>query len=392
MRTGPVALGYLDRTTAELVASAGRVAQLTHWEDDNVHACALWCLAIRHAIMTGVLDMRTTLDVYVRTLTDTRSLSEERSTPRSLSEERSDETKRPTPGPSSEAEPAETNRRWSALIDEALTPGAHPRDFNKANGWVVRAFQGALAAVAGSQSLPDAVQRAVRGGNDTDTVAAIAGSLAGAVYGGTAVPLSWKRVLHGWPGIDANELTRLAYLAARHGEPDAAGWPLAERAAVSPASDVLVRHPHDDGVWIGSIAALDRLPDEVDAVVSLCRVGTAQVPAWCESVQVWLVDQPDRNIDVDFVLSETVDAVSALRAQGKTVFVHCFEARSRTAAVAATLRRPPLRRCSGPGVGGCSRRSPRVRTAGVPARGRQEDRCRMSAHRRGCTCHGMMCP
>ncbi|GAA3754361.1 hypothetical protein GCM10022240_04150 [Microbacterium kribbense] len=41
MRTGPVALGYLDRDPAELIAAAGRVAQLTHWEQDNVDACAL---------------------------------------------------------------------------------------------------------------------------------------------------------------------------------------------------------------------------------------------------------------------------------------------------------------------------------------------------------------
>lgn len=32
MRTGPVALGYLDRSPDELVIAAGRVAQLTHWE------------------------------------------------------------------------------------------------------------------------------------------------------------------------------------------------------------------------------------------------------------------------------------------------------------------------------------------------------------------------
>ena len=41
---------------------------------------------------------------------------------------------------------------------------------------------------------------AVRAGNDTDTVAAIAGGLLGAVYGASAVPLEWRGLLHGWPG------------------------------------------------------------------------------------------------------------------------------------------------------------------------------------------------
>ena len=53
------------------------------------------------------------------------------------------------------------------------------------------------------------------------------------------------------------------------------------------------------------------------------------------SVQVWLIDQPDRNSNLDFVLAEAADAVAALRAEGKTVFMHCAEGRSRTAAVSA---------------------------------------------------------
>jgi len=198
MRTGPVALGYLNRTPAELADAAGRVAQLTHWEDDNVVACALWCLAIRHAILTGELDMHAAL----RSLSEPRSGESKRPDPRPLSER--SESKRPN------ALPPETATRWAQLIDEALAPGIHPRAFSDENGWVVRAFQGALAAVAGATSLVDAVQRAVRGGNDTDTVAAIAGALAGAVYGAAAVPANWRAQLHGWPGIDADELERLA--------------------------------------------------------------------------------------------------------------------------------------------------------------------------------------
>ncbi|QEW02924.1 ADP-ribosylglycohydrolase family protein [Microbacterium lushaniae] len=176
MRTGPVALGHLDDPAA-LVADAGRVARLTHWEDDNADACALWSLAIRHAILTGELDVR---------------------------------------GQVAWLPPARRDR-WAALIEEAMAPGAHPRDFAAENGWVVRAFQAALSAVAGSGSLVEALERAVRGGNDTDTVAAIAGSLAGAVYGAGAVPVAWSRMLHGWPGLGADDLAHLAALAAeRH--------------------------------------------------------------------------------------------------------------------------------------------------------------------------------
>lgn len=295
MRTGPVALGYLDRTPADLAAAAGEIARLTHWEDDNADACALWCLAIRHAVLTGELDVRAQLQHI----------------------------------------PTERRARWAGLVDEALEPDAHPRDFQAQNGWVVRAFQGALAAVAGATSLKDAVERAIRGGGDTDTVAAIAGSLAGAVFGGSAVPLAWQRAVHGWPGYRMNDLARLAALAARGGSADGEGWPVSPRQPIYAVSDFLAQHPHDPGVWIGSLAALDRLPTEVDAVVTLCRVGTAQVPDRCESVQVWLIDRDGRNPHLEFVLTEAADAVAALRAEGRTVFLHCAEGRSRTAAVAA---------------------------------------------------------
>lgn len=295
MRTGPIALGYLHRTPAELAEAAGAIARLTHWEDDNADACALWCLAIRHAILTGELDVRSQV-LHL---------------------------------------PTGRRDRWRELIDEALAPGTHPRDFMAKNGWVVRAFQGALSAIAGAGSLRDAVERAVRGGGDTDTVAAIAGALSGALWGLSAVPLSWQRALHGWPGLQSNDLVRRAILATRGGQADAEGWPLAERQPVYVRSDYLAQHPHDEGVWVGSLAALGRLPRDVDAVVSLCRVGTRQVPDRCESVQVWLVDQPGKNAHLEFVLTEAADAIAALRTEGRTVFVHCAEGRSRTAAVAA---------------------------------------------------------
>lgn len=293
MRTGPVALGYLHRDPVDLAAAAARIARLTHFEDDNADAAALWSLAIRHAILTGELDVLGQLQHL----------------------------------------PRDRRERWASIIGAALAPGTHPRDFAAKNGWVVAAFQGALSAIDGATSLVDALERAIRGGNDTDTVAAIAGSLAGALHGATAVPLEWHRVLHGWPGLRANDLVRLAVLAAREGGTDAEGWPAADRATVYPWNDWLFPHPHDDGVLVGSIAALDRLPIDVDAVVSLCRVGTSQVPTHAESIQVWLVDQRNRNLNLEQVLTEASDLVARLRAEGKKVFFHCAEARSRTASL-----------------------------------------------------------
>src|SRR6516162_7567624 len=53
MRTAPVALAYLD-DEAGLVEAARAVSELTHYDPEG-DACVIWCCAIRHAIITGVL-------------------------------------------------------------------------------------------------------------------------------------------------------------------------------------------------------------------------------------------------------------------------------------------------------------------------------------------------
>lgn len=298
MRTGPVALGYLaDGREADLADAAGRIAQLTHWEQDNVDAVVLWCLAIRHAIRTGKFDLRAGLGFVP------------------------DGARR---------------ERCSDLIDRATAAGIHPRDFREHNGRVVVAFLGAAAAITGTTDYRSAITRAIQGGGDTDTVAAITGALAGALHGASGIPLSWQRKVHGWPGYNVNDLSRLAFLAARGGTPTTDGYPT---AATVPSAHfdhtAPVQHPADARVWLGSQNALGELPDSVTAVISLCRVGTAEVPEGLESIQVRLIDQPGHNLNLEFTLADATDVLAELRAESKEVFVHCAEAHSRTAAVGA---------------------------------------------------------
>ena len=99
------------------------------------------------------------------------------------------------------------------------------------NGLVVAALQASWSALTSTSSLRDALVAAVRAGNDTDTVAAITGALAGAYYGGSAVPFAWRRRLHGWPGLRGRDLVRLGVLTARGGHEDPQGWPSCERLA-----------------------------------------------------------------------------------------------------------------------------------------------------------------
>ncbi|MEO6200277.1 MAG: dual specificity protein phosphatase, partial [Cryobacterium sp.] len=237
---------------------------------------------------------------------------------------------------------------WWARLDEAdsLPPSAFDR-----NDGVVQALQAAWSSVTtlvvikeightDADFLRQSIENAVRAGRDTANVAALTGALAGALWGASAVPAEWRRIVHGRPGLRAAGLVRLGVLVARKGVPEANGWPSAIRCEYTRygGTAALVRHPHDHGVWLGGIGALDRLPAQVDAVVSLCRVGTEQVPTRIrDHISVWLVDdsRPEMNPNLDFVLVDTVDEIAALRAEGHIVFVHCVQALSRTPAVAA---------------------------------------------------------
>jgi ADP-ribosyl-[dinitrogen reductase] hydrolase len=89
----------------------------------------------------------------------------------------------------------------------------------------VTALQAAYAAIvqtpvpeaAPARHLQHALDAAVRIGHDTDTVAAIAGMVLGARWGASAVPARWREMLHGWPGLHADDLSRLALRATAGG-------------------------------------------------------------------------------------------------------------------------------------------------------------------------------
>ena len=314
MRTAPIALAYLDDPDG-LVEAAHAVSALTHYDPETGEACALWCLAIRHAVLNGTFDgLRLALDSL----------------------------------------PADRRAVWAARLDEAEdNPPAH---FDH-NGWVVQALQGAWSAIArtavpldnpadgvfAAQHLQRALEAAVRGGHDTDTVAAIAGGLLGARWGASAIPAAWRRVVHGWPGLRGRDLMRIGVLTARGKGMDAQGWPAVPVFDYSGYDDdaAYAVHPHDPGVRLGGVDALHHLPEEIDAVVSLCRLGAGEVPAAGiapqNHLEVWLADSADpaANPNLDFVLHDAVQAVADLRAEGRTVLVHCIQAQSRTNAIAA---------------------------------------------------------
>lgn len=79
-----------------------------------------------------------------------------------------------------------------AIVDAADAP---PEDYNHLQGWVLTALRNALWQLLHAESLEQAIVDTIMRGGDTDTNAAIAGALAGAVWGRTAIPDRWVNCL-----------------------------------------------------------------------------------------------------------------------------------------------------------------------------------------------------
>ncbi len=69
------------------------------------------------------------------------------------------------------------------------------RDDIKSSGYVVDTLEAAIWCLRTTSNYKDCVLKAVNLGGDTDTIAAIAGSLAGALYGYENIPQEWKDTL-----------------------------------------------------------------------------------------------------------------------------------------------------------------------------------------------------
>jgi ADP-ribosylglycohydrolase len=72
---------------------------------------------------------------------------------------------------------------------------ALPENEIKSSGYVVDTLEAALWCLLTTDGYEECVLRAVNLGGDTDTVAAVAGGLAGALYGYEAIPEKWRKTL-----------------------------------------------------------------------------------------------------------------------------------------------------------------------------------------------------
>lgn len=177
MRTAIVGLTRVDDRDATAHAATA-VAELTHADPLGIESCIIWSEAVRIAVTGGELDLLSGLDLI----------------------------------------PAASRDRWAQWIAEATD--VDPRTFAQ-NGFTVWALQAAWAAITWTprsrEHFAEATKNAVRAGDDTDTVAAIAGGLLGARWGQSNIPPTWAESVHGYGGHQAPGLVSLAVSTAQGG-------------------------------------------------------------------------------------------------------------------------------------------------------------------------------
>jgi ADP-ribosyl-[dinitrogen reductase] hydrolase len=157
MRNVPVALFHHDSPPDEIHALAAAHSALTHHDPDCAVACGLHARMVRAALYGDCAFAA--LDEAVAEL------------------------------------PTGPRARWSALLRPAWKPSDAKPQLTNGTVWICMAQ--AVWAVRGARSFADALIRAIDLGGDADTVACVAGSIAGARWGIQGIPSRWTTYVHG---------------------------------------------------------------------------------------------------------------------------------------------------------------------------------------------------
>lgn len=178
-----------------------------------------------------------------------------------------------------------------------------------------------------------AVTSAINLGNDTDTVAAVAGALAGSMLGIQAIPSRWTTYLNGTvdspfsaEGKRRPTTLRFKYSNLQTYARELLG--LKDLAMTKMEPPAPVKQMDSDGVYASNLPGMTGADSDM-AVLSLCRTG-GLLSNFKVRREVFLIDNTWDNLALDIAVSDCVDTINAWLAEGRKVVVHCHAGRSRT--------------------------------------------------------------
>ena len=287
MRVTPIALAWSGADEATLMVVARAQAALTHYDPAAGWGAAIGAALIRRAVL-GEDPIAALPEVL------------------------------------SQVDAAE-RERFAIMLDASWEPN---RDGDPSNGSVWTCLAQAVWAVRHNDRFEDVLVAAIELGGDTDTVATVAGAIAGARDSVQAIPSRWMTYINGEletpdgvmrfnnPGLQ--DFARA--LVGRGPVPATAAEPPAGPTEVAP------------GLHAANLFGATSAPVSW-GVVSLCRTFGA-FDGHAARREVYLIDQEEpANADVSSAVRDAVDAIDALLADGRNVVVHCHGGHSRTGLV-----------------------------------------------------------
>ncbi|AQS60488.1 hypothetical protein B0537_03540 [Desulforamulus ferrireducens] len=170
MRILPAVLYFAHAPESEMLQRVCEVSRITHGHPRSQLACCLYALLVKE-----LLAGKAPLEAY-REMRDKESIFI---------------------GTPMEKELPHFQRLLSGLLP-SLPEGAI-----KSGGYVVDTLEAAIWCLLNHTDFRSTLLAAVNLGEDTDTVGAVTGGLAGVLYGKSAIPAEWLAVISGYQDIEA---------------------------------------------------------------------------------------------------------------------------------------------------------------------------------------------
>jgi ADP-ribosyl-[dinitrogen reductase] hydrolase len=177
------------------------------------------------------------------------------------------------------------------------------------------------------------VTRAIDLGGDTDTVACVAGALAGSLYGVQAIPSRWTTYLNGSvaslfdrTGKTSSGVVQYSYSDLVDVARKLLGFGAVPRTKDEPVAEPKIVDPV--GVYASNLGGAATVSSDT-AVLSLCRT-FGEVDHVPVRRSVYLIDNTFDNHSLNSAVVDCVNTINAWLEEGRNVLVHCHAGRSRT--------------------------------------------------------------
>ncbi|MGA1697562.1 MAG: ADP-ribosylglycohydrolase family protein [Pontimonas sp.] len=196
----------------------------------------------------------------------------------------------------------------------------------------------AIRAVALSDSYLGAIRGAIDMGGDADSVAAVAGAIAGAMYGVSGIPARLATKVHGYiPEAHGNKMRRIGLedLYALASNVAERGWRKRSPDYGGVVKPVFLWRCADTDFYASNLAGAATVDPDEFGVISLCRT-FGELDHINDRVQFYLVDspQPESNPNLEVVVEDIMNEVSKMMCRKKKILIHCHAGVSRTGFVA----------------------------------------------------------